>query len=371
MTLLPLTLATLLSPGAAPPAAALTLRNLEPEAARLVRPLLKGKKGVGIVVGAITRKGQRIFGFGGVACKGGKPPDGDTVYEIGSVTKTFTGILLADLARRGLLKLDDPAQKHLPPGLKMPRRGKKEVTLLQLATHTSGLPVQPGFLGHLLRTRDFRNPYSHYGVKELRAFLARCKPGREPGFRYGYSNLGAGLLGMALVHRAGAKSYDDLVQKRIAGPLRLKDTCVKLSAEQRKRLTGGHDEKGEPTSGWDFACLEGCGGLRSSARDLLRYLSANLGLVRTPLAGALADSQKPRADTTQPNLRVGLGWHVLRLPGRRTVVLHSGGTGGYRCCVAFIRDRGTGVVVLTNSAQLGGRVDQVALGLLLRLRGTS
>jgi CubicO group peptidase (beta-lactamase class C family) len=364
-SLLTLALASsLLAPGAAPPS---SLDGLGPEVEALVRPLLAGKKGVGVVVGVLTPEGQRVFGHGQVAVNGGKAPDGNTIFEIGSITKPFTAALLACLAREGKVKLDDPVQKHLPPGLKVPRRGDRQITLQHLATHTSGLPLAPSLRAHVLLNGTWDNPYARYAPRHLTSFLARCELRRAPGAGYEYSNLGAGLLGMALVHRAGAKSYDELVVRRVCGPLRLFDTRVNLSPEQRKRFAKGHDDWGAPTSTWEFASLEGCAALRSTANDLLRCAAANVGLIRTPLRPALEDCHEPRCDAGKP-VRVGLGWHVVPLPGAGgPVICHSGETGGFRCFLGFVKERRTAVVVLANSSQLGTGIDRVGLAVLKRL----
>jgi CubicO group peptidase (beta-lactamase class C family) len=366
--LLSLALAPLcLTPAAAPPPAPLTPRTAGREIDRLVAPVLKGKKGVGIVVGLLTRDGRQVYGRGEVAVRGGKPPDGDTLFEIGSVTKVFTGVLLADLVRQRRLKLEDPAQDHLPPMLVLPRRGGRAITVLDLATHHSGLPVQPAFLLHFLFKGDPKNPYNRYEMNDLVRFLKGCKPPHEPGKRYLYSNLGYGLLGIALAHRAGTASYEDLVVRRVCDPLGMRDTRVHLTPQQRFRFAQGHDEHGKPTSTWDFATLEACGGLRSSANDLLKFATAHLGLTRTTLRPVLDEAYKPRRDVGRPNERIGLGWHVRTEPGGRQLVWHTGGTGGFSSFVGFDKAAGTVVVVLCNLGR-PEEIDHIGITLLMRLR---
>jgi CubicO group peptidase (beta-lactamase class C family) len=335
-----------------------------------VQPLLKGKKGVGIVVAVIDRHEQRVFGYGSVAVKKGRAPDGDTVFEIGSITKVFTTLVLAQMVQDGEVKLDDPVQKYLPPEAKVPQRNAKEIALLHLATHTSGLPIAPADLRWhvLMRPRDWDNPYAHYGTKELYAFLARYRLPRDPGASYEYSNLGLGLLGMALTHRARAQNYDGLISRRVGQALGMKDTRITLSESQRARFVQGHDDDGEPTSAWDFKSMEGFGALRSTANDLLRFLSANLGLKRTKLQAALADCHKSRQDTSDKQVRVGLGWHLLTLPlTSEPVICHSGETGGARAFLGFRKASGVGVVVLSNSAQFSNKIDRLGLIVLNKL----
>jgi CubicO group peptidase (beta-lactamase class C family) len=332
--------------------------------ASLVWPLLAGKKGVALVIGVVERSRQRLYHFGSLAPGADAPPDGDTVFEIGSITKVFTTCVLAKMVRDGTVRLEDPVNDYLPPELRVPGRSDKAVTLLHLATHTSGLPIAPANLRWhvLLRPSDWDDPYAHYGLEQLHASLSECRLERDPGDVYDYSNLGMGLLGMALVRRAKAASYDELIRRSIADPLGMKDTGIALSASQRARFAPGHDDDGEPTAAWDFETLEGFGALRSTANDLMRFLATNLGFVPTPLAAAFGDCHRPRRDTPDKQVRVGLGWHVLSPPGwSEPVICHSGETGGARSFVGFLEKRGVGVVVLCNSAQLGGEIDRIGL----------
>src|SRR5262249_2105399 len=148
----------------------------------------------------------------------------------------------------------DPVKDHLPPEAKVPRRNGREITLLHLATHTSGLPIAPTDIRWhvLVRPGDWKNPYAHYGTRQLYGFLVRCRLPRDPGASYEYSNLGLGLLGLSLTHKARARSYDELISRRVGNPLGMKDTRVSLSPRQRARFAQGHDEDGEPTPAWDF-----------------------------------------------------------------------------------------------------------------------
>src|SRR5208283_4407870 len=117
--------------------------------------------------------------------------DGDTVFEIGSITKVFTALLLADMAQRGEVALTDPVSKYLPKGVKMPGRNGHAIMLQDLATHTSGLPRLPSNM----KPKDFMNPYADYTPELLYQFLSSYELPRDPGSKWEYSNLGAGLLG--------------------------------------------------------------------------------------------------------------------------------------------------------------------------------
>ncbi|HKS25660.1 MAG TPA: serine hydrolase [Thermoanaerobaculia bacterium] len=317
------------------------------------------KQGVGIVVGVIEPSGRRrIVAYGSTDRDDKGPLDGDTVFEIGSVTKVFTSLLLADAVRRGEVALDDPVAKYLPAGTKVPAHGGKPIRLVDLATHTAALPSFPP--NHV--PKDLHNPYADYTVAQLYEFLAGYELPRDPGAQYDYSNLGVGLLGHALARRAGM-DYETLVRTRITAPLSMKSTSIALSDSMRKRLATGHDARRERTPNWDLPTLSGAGALRSTANDLLTFLSANLGLTPTPLAPAMASMLATRRPTPRPHLQVALAWHIITADDGRELVLHNGGTGGYRSFVGFDPKNRTGVVVLSNTSTDDG-VDDIGRHLL-------
>jgi CubicO group peptidase (beta-lactamase class C family) len=305
-----------------------------------------------------------VFGYGKVKTPDGEvTPDGDTLFEIGSITKAFTGVLLAEAVKRKEVKLDDPANKHLPKDLAIRPKTDKPITLLHLATHRSGLAVQPPFIA--LTARNKANPYADFTRPKLVNLMEQLTPQREPGEKYEYSNLGAGLLGHALANAAKADDYEQLVRERIAKPLGMKDTAAALTGAQKARLARGHDKDLQPTDPWDFATLEACGGLRSTANDLLKFAAANLDQTDSPLAGALRASHEKRASTENASekIDVGLCWHRTQLKSGEPVVWHNGGTGGFRCMLAFTPDTKRAVVVLC-AAGLSKGIEKLAYDVL-------
>jgi D-alanyl-D-alanine-carboxypeptidase/D-alanyl-D-alanine-endopeptidase len=309
---------------------------------------------VGIVAGVIGRDGQALYNYGKTAADG-RAVDGDTVFEIGSVTKTFTATLLADMVKRGLVKLDDSVAKYLPKGVKVPSRGGKEITLLDLATHSSGLPRMPANFA----PADPDNPYADYTAAKLFEFLANYELPRDIGASYEYSNLGAGLLGEALARRAG-KSYEALLAERIFRPLKMSSTGIVLRPGMAARLAKGHSPELTPVKNWDLDALAGAGAIRSTANDMLKYVAAYMGLKHSPLSGAMALAQRDFKDTTIPDMRIGLAWHLMKRPDS-VIVWHNGGTAGYHSFVGFDPKQGTGIVVLSNSA---GDIDNIGLHFL-------
>ncbi len=302
----------------------------------------KNKKSVGIVGGVIDSKGRQVVGYGKLGNENAGEPDGNTVFEIGSITKAFTAILLADMAQRGEVSLNDPISKHLPKSVKTPTRGGKEITLRHLATHTSGLPRLPDNLNP--KTRD--NPYADYTVEQMYDFLSRHTLARDIGAQYEYSNFGAGLLGHILALKAGM-DYETLVVKRICGPLKMNDTRIKLTPEMQARLAQGHNEAGQPVMNWDIPTLAGAGALRSTVNDLLLFVAANMN--GSNLTTIMQQTHVVQNSTGAANLEIALGWHILKKEGSE-IVWHTGGTGGYRSFLGFDKSSGRGVVVLSNSA---------------------
>ena len=202
---------------------------------RMLAERIAARQDVGIVVGLIEPQGRRIVAHGSMAQGDAQPVDGDTLFEIASVTKVFTTLLLADMVRRGEVALDDPVAKFLPPDVKVPERGRA-ITLEDLATHTSGLPRMPSNFA----PRDWANPYADYSVDQLYAFLSDYTLTRDVGTQYEYSNLGMGLLGHVLARRAGT-DYETLVGSRIAKPLGMDGTRIALTPKLRARLATGHN----------------------------------------------------------------------------------------------------------------------------------
>jgi CubicO group peptidase (beta-lactamase class C family) len=323
----------------------------------LVQRVDTDQQSVGIVVGVIEPKGRRVVAYGALDKDDKRPLNGDTIFEIGSVTKVFTSLTLADMVQRGEVALSDPIAKYLPPGVKVPERGGHTITLLDLSTQTSGLPRLPSNLV----PKDPANPYADYSAENLYQFLSTYQLTRDIGSQYEYSNLGVGLLGQVLARRSGY-DYEALVTSRIARPLEMTSTRIALTPEMKARFAVGHNDQLKPVPNWDFQALAGCGALRSSANDLLAFLAANLGYTKSPLASAMAAMLKGRRPTGSPELEIALGWHIFTGKGNE-IVWHDGGTHGYRSFVGFDPKTRAGVVVLSNTFTAAG-IDDIGLHLL-------
>jgi serine-type D-Ala-D-Ala carboxypeptidase/endopeptidase len=336
----------------------------------LIKRIDTDKQSVGIIAGVIDAKGRRIVAHGSLAAGDKRPLDGETVFEIGSITKVFTALLLADMVRRNEVALSDPVTKYLPAEAKIPERNGRAITLEDLAAHVSGLPRMPTNFA----PKDPSNPYADYDVDRLMQFLASYTLTRDPGAQYEYSNLGGGLLGTLLARRAGM-SYEALVESRITGPLGMKNTRLTLSPEMKARMATGHNGQLAATANWDFpaptSALAGAGGLRSTMNDMLIFLAANMEAMKssgagakTPLQSAMMSLLANRRPTGNPGLDIALGWHVVKTPGGREIVWHNGGTGGFRSYMGFDPANGIGVVMLSNTSTQRG-VDDIGIHLLV------
>ncbi len=299
---------------------------------------------VGLAVGIVDEHGSRVVCHGKLDNGTDRDVDGDTLFEIGSITKVFTALLLQDMVERGEMKLDDPVQKYLPDSVRMPTFEGKEITLLHLATHTSALP------------RDSSG--------DLYSFLSHCKLQRAPGTQNEYSNLGVGLLGHVIARKAG-KDYETLVQERICRPLGMNDTCITVPPELKARNSVGHAIPGhrvqESASAHNTNALAprllGAGSIRSTANDLLKFISAYAGLTPSPLSSVMQKAME---------------FHQLESGEKRplvwendgTVFEHGGLVAGYQAELAFDVKKRRGVVVLSNCGNGSIFVPTVWRGLL-------
>jgi len=313
------------------------------EIATAIKSRIEAKKAVGMVVATIEPDGSSSLAAFGNAGPGARPLDADSVFEIGSITKVFTAILLADMADRGEVRLDDPVALYLPADVRIPERSGRKITLLDLSTQSSGLPRMPDNL----RPSNPLNPYADYTVAQMFDFLGRYQLPRDIGAEFEYSNLGVGLLGHALERRAG-KSYEALVRERILNPLHMDHTGITLTPWMVEHLAKGHTAVGAVTSNWDIPTFAGAGALRSTMTDMLKFARANLEPGGGRLQRVMQQTHRVRRSTNQDEQAIGMNWVINRMKGKE-VIWHNGGTGGYRTWLGFDKARKIAAVVLTNS----------------------
>jgi D-alanyl-D-alanine-carboxypeptidase/D-alanyl-D-alanine-endopeptidase len=301
-----------------------------------------GEKVAGMIGVVVDEAGTSISSFGSSGVPG-LALDRDTVFEIMSITKVLTSLILADMAARGEVAFDDPVAKHLPSSVRLHVRGRP-ITLLDLATYTSGLPNMPGNLKP--DWYAYPNPLRDYTTNQLYEFLSSYVPKYEPGTHYEYANLSFGLLGIALAHRAG-KSYEELLIERVCDPLGLNHTRITLTGDMQRHLAQGHDLNLKPTPLWDLPALPGGGTVRTNAKDLTVFLRACMGLKQTPLNSSLARLLKTRKPTPLAGTDAGLGWFISS-DEREQIVWKSGLSGGCNTFIGFSTRRRRGALVLSN-----------------------
>jgi len=307
---------------------------------------------VGIVVGLIDGENVEYFNFGKTALTGGSDVDENSVFEIGSISKTFTGILLADAIIKGNMALSDPISKHLPEQVKVPGRNSKVITLKDLVTHSSGLPRLPDNL----KPTNINNPYADYTIAQVYAFLSSHELTRDIGEKYEYSNYGMGLLGHILALKQ-SKDYEALMVENIANTLDMNHTRVVFTPAMKKHLAKGH-ANGQEVENWDLPALAGAGAIRSTASDMVKYLKANMGITKSGINAAMQMSHELVYENEAQKLKIGMAWHYAK---EGAIVWHNGGTGGYVSFAGFNKDTKKGVVVLTNTTQ---NIDAIGLKLL-------
>jgi serine-type D-Ala-D-Ala carboxypeptidase/endopeptidase len=328
-------------------------RDLAAARTPMFRPgMLSEGTEAGVVVGVVQHGVRRVFAFGTA-----KP---DSIFEIGSISKTFTGLILARMVEAGSVKFSDPVRELLPQGA-VPKPEGEEITLLDLAIQHSGLPRMPDNF----HPADPQNPYADYRAADLYRFLASHGVGKPASPQFLYSNLGVGLLGQALANRAG-KNYPVLLQEEIAGPLGMKDTVVSLSEEQKLRFIQGHDGEHRPAHAWDLDALAGAGAIRSTGADMLTYLEAQLHPEKYPtLAAAIGQTHDLRSEAG-PGMHIGLAWLHVEKGG---YYWHNGGTGGYSSYAFFDPKNDCAGIVLFNTTVVGSFADLLGTHVRQRLIG--
>jgi CubicO group peptidase (beta-lactamase class C family) len=304
---------------------------------------LQNLKSVGLSIGVVKDGKFYTYNYGETE-KGNKQlPTAQSFYEIGSVTKTFTGILLAQAVLDEKVKLDDDIRKYLDGSFPNLEYQGLPITLRHLSTHTSGIPNATDNVKDI----DYVNPWENFSREQLLDALHRVKLERKPGERFEYSNSAVGLLGNIL-EKVYGMSYEKLVEKYICKPAGMKDTKINLSDVEMKRFVRGHNNEGRVIPFWNVHGVEGAGALRSTTRDMLKYAAFNLQAKNK----AVQMSQRVQWQSPKVTARLGLGWEIQTTPSGFRRLGHSGGTGGFRSYLALYPELKFGIVVMTNNVDI-------------------
>lgn len=314
---------------------------------------------VSIVVGVISPNGSQVSGYGNISKANHTTVDGNTIFDIGSLTKLFVGISLMDMVNQGLVKLDDPLEKYLPANVTVPTYQGHKITLEDLITHTSGLPYwPPGWCNPTC----FNNNYT---TQEVYQFLSNSSLATRPGVKDEYSNFGVGLLGHALSLKAGVP-LEQLIKDRILNILGMNSTGIPMNAtgisipeDIKSRFAKGHVAGNESELVFLPQEVQGAGAMYSTVNDLLKFLSANMGLIDTKLNDAMQESHAIRHSVSQFQLPfvdpsghktpahgyVGSDWNIQTDLGKK-IIWRNGGIDGYSSLIAFNPDKQLGVAIL-------------------------
>jgi CubicO group peptidase (beta-lactamase class C family) len=318
----------------------------------VIRENVDNGKHQALFVGMIDENGVQQYYYGHTA-NGENAIDENTIFEIGSVSKVFTSLLLADMVEKGEVSLNDPIDKFLPEYVSAPTKNDKKITLLDLATHSSGLPRWPDGFPVLDAQEQFE-----YDREEMYDYLSNVELTREIGSEYSYSNIGVSLLGHILSLQAG-QSYEELLKDRVLDKFEMESTCVKSCDALRDRFATPH------LLGFQFNPINlsddmaGAGEIRSSGKDMLTFLSYAMGLKDSDLKSSFELTQKVNRQIDD-QLSIGLAWHMTQKDDRM-IVWHNGATNGFTSFVGFDPELNQGVVVLSNSLII---VDDVGYWLL-------
>lgn len=281
--------------------------------------------------------------FGQMALDDTRPVTEHTLFEIGSVTKTFTGSLFLMLMEAHGFDGETSVNALLAGSdLQLPEQDGAPITLNHLMTHTSGLPRLPGNMS----PADDRDPYRDYTTAQLKAYAAAVQPQRAPGEGWEYSNFTFMILGFLASHLEG-RDFDETLLAHLTGPLGMESTRREVPASLTDRVASG-SMFGAYAPAWHFDELRGLGELRSTSADLMRYLEGQLDTGSFAHSEALQRGHQPLYPIND-KLQMGFSWFIRELENGDRLVYHGGGTGGFRSAVAFDPATNRAAVALTNS----------------------
>lgn len=337
-----------------PPTTAIGQNLTEEKVTAIASPMVKNKVVDGLSIGYLEGDSYGMVHLGS-ASRSGTKANNLTVYEIGSISKVFTGMLLADAVVRGEIELDATASIDNAAGIRLPSRDDRSIKWVDLSTHRSGLPRLPGNF----KPASMKNPYREYDATKAASECANFRLPRKPGDKQEYSNFAVSILGYLVAENANT-TYQNLLQERIAKPLGMKDCTVDLTSDQKKRFAVPHDQVGSPTLEWSFADMPGAGGVHATMFDMMRFAKAQLNPPPGKLGEAIELAWEKHSDADASGSATGLGWMIH---GDGETRWHNGGTGGTRTAMFINRRIKSAVIVLCNTS-VGNEIDQLAAQLL-------
>lgn len=321
------------------------INHLDSTVDKVLSAYIQTKGNVGISAGVFYKGNSYFYNYGERKIGTKSLPDNHTLYDIGSITKTFTSTLLAIAINQQKLTLETSITKFLPDSVaKNPALQK--ITFKELANHTSGLPRNPNNLQATIK--DDNQRYENYGVKEMFSFLKHFKQTTKPGTNYNYSNLAVGLMGV-LLERVYHKPYKELLRQYITLPLKMDETICSIDTTKFSNLAQGYNGFYQPASFLRLQAFEAAGAIKSSTSDLISYAKAQLSPPTPTLDAAIKLTHQVTLNKEADIF--GLGWQYLH--ENKNVITHAGGTGGYYSSICIDLNKQIAVVVLTNNTSTG------------------
>jgi len=297
----------------------------------------------GFIIGIVDQDSTYFVEFGSKIRNEPARLVAEDVFETGSISKVFTSSLVSVLVERELIAYDDKINAYLDLSIQNPRMD--DVTVLDLIQHTSGLPVRPYFFGQ--KERDTQNPYGYYQKRDLLDFYTDFVPKSAGEFNYSHTNYG--LLEIILENATG-KSFDKLMNEYVIVPMELRSTFVFFKERKKDVVTQGYDRAGREVDPWSFASFGASEGVRTNVADLVKFMKVNLGLTEHPYSSIFSDNHNKEVDTNfNESIKTGKGWQIIDQRKRYDIITHTGKTNGHNAFMAFVKETGTGVVVLSNS----------------------
>jgi D-alanyl-D-alanine-carboxypeptidase/D-alanyl-D-alanine-endopeptidase len=316
-------------------------QNLHEEINRIINPYIYSGSRVGVAVGIYNNGVEEMFFYGTKNIETGETIDENTMFEIGSITKTFTSVMLAEMEIEGKINRNNEVHTFFPTTVTIPTYNDTAMRLVHLSNHTSALPYMPDNFD----TKQLPPPFDTYTEAELYTFLVNLQLSRQPGTKYEYSNIGVGLLGYILA-KCDSSAYFDMVKNRILNPLGMNSTVTDFSAVSGNNIATGYIGN-QVQEQWLFSeVFIGAGALKSNLADMMKYLKAFLETSDDTLQCAMQETCKL---TFSGEYDMGLAWFISKLDDGQTVIWHNGGTGGYSSVMAFNPETGKGLIILTNS----------------------
>lgn len=297
----------------------------------------------GFIIGIVDGDSTYYVEFGS-DIKGGKSTlNAEDIFEVGSISKVFTSSLISILVDEGKLRYEDKINSYLPEEFQNPRMD--DITVLDLIQHTSGLPVRPYFFG--MKEKDPQNPYGYYKKEELLSFYADFVPKTMGEFNYAHTNYG--LLEIVL-ESATQMSFDKLMDIYIFRPIEMESSFVFFKERKKDILTLGYDRAGRETAPWTFASFGASEGIKTSAANLVNFMRMNIGLADHPYSQIFSMNHKKEVETDfNASIRTGRGWQIIDQRKGYDIITHTGKTNGHNAFMAFVKETGTGVIILSNS----------------------